>query len=393
MRILFVTPYVPSSVRIRPFAFIRELSRLGHQVTLACLVQPKWEGAYLPEVAPYCEAVHPVYLDRFEPYLHTLASLPTKTPLSVAYCRSTKFEQLVRGLVQQGSFDLLHTEFVRAGPVTAQIDEIPKTYDAVDSLSLAYNRGYNAPLVPFRQRMISLIEWIKMRGYEINILSKFDSLLVSSPVDQKALQKNGCQIKVLPNGVDLDYFSFQKRKRDSDTIIFLGKMSYYVNVASVLWFYNEVFPHIRRNYPNVKFMIVGREPDPRIIALATDPAVDVTGTVDDVRPYLVQAKVSICPMVCGSGIQNKMLEAMAVGAPCVATSLATQGLHAKPGRDVLMADGAEAFAEEVVLLLQNEQLNEEIGVNARYYVEQHHHWEQIGNDLDKFFRELLESHQ
>ena len=366
---------------------------MGHQVTLACLVQPEWESVYLPEVAPYCEAVHPVYLNRIEPYLHTLASLPTKTPLSVAYCRSAKFEQKVRELVQQGSFDLLHTEFVRAAQVTAQINGLPKTYDAVDSLSLAYQRGYNAPMIPLRQRMVSLIEWFKMRGYESQILNNFDRLLVSSPDDQNALQKNGCQVTVLPNGVDLEYFAFQEARKTSDTIIFLGKMSYYVNVASVLWFYQEVFPHIHRMRPYVKLKIIGREPDSKIKALTSDPAVEVTGTVNDVRPHLVQGRVSICPMVCGSGIQNKMLEAMAVGTPCVATSLATRGLQVKPGRDLLVADDAEAFAEQVLLLFQDEALNVKIAQNARGYVEHHHSWEQIGQDLDQICRDLLKSRQ
>jgi len=393
LRILFVTPYVPSEVRIRPFAFIRELARMGHQVTLACLVQPAWESKYISQVASYCQSVHPVFLGKLEPYLHALASLPTKLPLSVAYCKSTEFEKLIRSLVHQGSYDLIHTEFVRAAPVTMNLTGIPKSFDAVDSLFLAYQRGSKAPLVSLWQKLIYLIESIKMKDYELKIQNHYDGVMVSSPIDQKVLQNNGQQVSIIPNGVDLKFFSFQESPKESRTIIFLGKMSYYVNVASVLWFYQEVFPLIRQKRSDVKLKIIGRNPVSAISALSSDPAVEVTGTVPDVRPHLAQGMVSICPMICGSGIQNKLLEAMAVGNPCVATPIATQGISVKHGTDVLVAENPDSFANAVLELIEQPSLRHRIAENARYYVEGHHSWDRIGDRLDQFYNELLSSYQ
>lgn len=390
LRILFVTPYVPSPVRVRPYAFIRELAARGHQVTLVCLLQPACEEQYLSDVARYCRAVHPIHLGRLEPYWSCLASLPTGTPLSVAYCRSGKARDLVRRLVDGGNFDLVHTEFVRAAPLTASIDGLPKVYDAVDSLGLAYRRSLSAPHVPPARRLVALVEWLKMRRFEPRVLHWFDQVLVSSPTDRDALasgRENG--VAVIPNGVDGDYFAACDGPRDGDTLVFLGKMSYYVNVAAVEWFCQRVLPLIRRHRPGVRLQIVGRDPARRITALAADEAIEVTGSVPDVRPYLARAAVCVCPMVTGAGIQNKMLEAMATGTPTVATSIACQALAVEPGRDVLVADTPEAFADRVLQLLGDAQLCRQLAMNARRYVEQEHDWRTIGSKLEEIYDALL----
>jgi len=402
MRILFVTPYVPSPVRIRPYAFIRELARRGHEVTLVCLVQPASERRYVADVSRYCRAIHPVRLHSAEARRNALLSVPTRTPLSVAYCSSRRQRDLVRELVARGSFDVVHTEFVRAAPCTAHLNGCPKVYDAVDSLGLAAERALRAPGVPPKRRLFAALEWLKMRGYERAVLARFDRTLVSSPADGAALTAGSAArvdgpsavhgsspIRVIPNGVDGDEFAFDERPHDPATLIFLGKMSYYVNVASLLWFYAKVFPLVRRRRPGVRLEVVGRDPVRRILALASDPAVDVTGTVPDVRPHLGSATVSVCPMVTGAGIQNKLLESMAVGTPAVATTIACQALAVEPDRELLVADEADDFAEAVVRLLDDAELRRRLARAARQYVEQQHDWWEIGRRLEAIYDELV----
>jgi glycosyltransferase involved in cell wall biosynthesis len=325
-----------------------------------------------------------------ERYLNCLASLPTGTPLSVAYCRSRQARQLVEELVERGCYDVIHTEFVHATPFIAGLDGRPKVYDAVDSLTLTYRRSLSAAHVPPHRRLVALFEWLKMRRFESRVLRHFDRVVVSSPADREALERAGGNgVTVVPNGVSVRYFAFREEPRDEETIVFLGKMSYYVNVASVLWFYREVFPLIRRQRPRVRLKIVGRDPTPRITALAADDAVEVTGTVPDVRSHLARATVSICPMITGAGIQNKVLEAMAVGTPTVATTIACQALTVESGHDVLIADSAEAFAAGVLELLDDEGLRRQLTSNARRYVEQHHTWEIVGRQLEEIYNDLL----
>jgi len=391
LHILFVTPYVPSKVRVRPYAFIRELDKLGHRVTLACLVQPSYEQIYLSEIEPYCEAVHPVYLRRFDPYLQTAGSFFTRQPLSVAYCDSPDFQNKVEELSYGDRFDLIHTEFIRATPITYRLNGFPKVYDAVDSLTLSYRRSITAANIPSMQRLIALVEWLKMRDYEPWIIQHYDKVVVSSPIDKNTFNSARREVEIIPNGVDLNYFNWYKGPREENSIVFLGKMSYYVNIASVLWFYHNVFPLVRRHHPKVRFNIVGRNPTPVITALGKDRSVEVTGTVPDVRPYLTKSTIAVCPMVSGAGIQNKMLEAMAMGLPCVATSLACQALQTQNGYDVLVADTAEDYANAISELLDHPEHRCRLAENGRHYVEQHHNWNGIGKQLDKLYRELLKT--
>jgi glycosyltransferase involved in cell wall biosynthesis len=389
LRILFVTPYVPSKFRTRPYSFIRELTRLGHRVTLVCLLQPAWEESYLNEVAPFCEAIYPVHLQHIQPYLNAFSSFFTRLPLSVAYCLSPELNRTVRELLSQNSFDLIHTEFVRAAPATLDLKGIPKLFDAVDSLTLTYRRSISAARITPKQRFVSLIEWFKMRRYEPWVIRHYDRTIISSPIDQLALQSKDKTVDVIVNGVDLDYFKFYDGSRQASTIVFLGKMSYYVNVASVLWFYKKVFPKIRRRRPDVIFKIVGRDPIPVITRLGKDPSVEVTGTVPDVRIYLSQASLSISPMVSGGGMQFKMLEAMAMGTPCVATRLACSPLQTSPGRDVIVADSPDEFATAVCELLDDPIKRSELAVNGRQYVEKFHNWTDRARQLNQLYEDMF----
>jgi sugar transferase (PEP-CTERM/EpsH1 system associated) len=377
-------------MRIRPLAFIRELAKQGHEVTLVCLAQPAHERQYIVDVKTYCKGIYWIPSHRPEAYRKALLSLPTGLPLSVAYCQSTELKNELHKLVLDHDWDLIHTEFIRAVPYTKEIKGIPQLFDSVDCLTLAYKRSLSASYLSPQKHLTVWFELLKIARYEKEILKYYDTIVVSSPVDQQMLSEDNNQVKLLPNGVDLEYFKYSVQQRDPLSIVFLGKMNYYVNVASVLWFYHQVYPLIRLQCPNITFKIVGRDPVDSIQKLAADPGVEVTGTVADVRPYLSNAALAIGPMVTGSGIQNKILEAMSMGAPCVVTSIVSQALKARPGDDLLVADAADAFATAVMELLQNPKKRREIGMNGRSYVEQNHDWANIGTQLTTYYSDLLQ---
>lgn len=381
MRILFVTPYVPSHARIRPLAFIRTLAQHGHQVHLVCLLQPAHEEKFLREVTPYCAQVTPVRLDGMKPILRAFASLPTSTPLSVAYCQVPAVKDTVNRVAQNNSIDLIHTEFIRAAPFTQNFEGLPKVFDCVDSLTLTYRRSLEAKHISPGQRLVSLFEWVKMRSYERKTIAQFDRVIISSPADRNLLNSSQTPIEVVPNGVDTEYFAYYSGSRPPCSLVFVGKMSYYVNVASILWFAKEVLPIIKSEFPEIKLTIVGRDPIKSVTALSANPAITVTGTVPDVRPFLSASTVSICPMVSGGGIQNKLLEAMANGVPAVATTIATQALSARAGIDLMIADTHTQFADQVMNLLRDSQKRIELAKNGRHYVEKNHSWPEIGQIL------------
>ena len=389
LRILFVTPYVPASNRLRPYRFIKELVHLGHSVVVVCLVQPGWEYKFVDELKPLVEAVYPVIPNRLYSLFNILVSLPSNIPLSVAVSSSRQLHGIVKGLLAQSSFDLIHTEFVRAGQYTADFQGIPKLYDAVDSLALAYHRALKNKHTRFEHRLLAFEEWLKMRSYETGILHSFNRVIVSSPSDQSYLVDHGTPVDVLPNGVDLDYYHWMEEEKEADSIVFLGKMNYYVNVDSITYFAKFIYPLIKAQRPGAHLTIVGYNPDRTVRNLSRDPSIVVTGGVPDVRPYFARSMVAIAPMISGSGIQNKILQAMAVGTPVVTTSLACQALQVTPGEHLLVADTPEQFAQAVVAVLKDKSLQKKLSANARRYVEECHNWNVIGQRLEDIYMEML----
>ena len=322
--------------------------------------------------------------------VNSLLALPTRRPMSVAYFSSNQMKSLVNRLVQESEFDLIHTEFIRAAPYTADLQGVPKLFDSVDSLTLAYERGWRNRHGRLSNRIIAFEEWLKMRNYEPKMIRSFDQVIVSSSVDQKFLTSaTGPAVDVVPNGVDHDYFYWDDQERDENSIVFVGQMNYYVNVDSVLHFYTSTFTKIQKQNPKVRFSIVGADPQKSIRDLAKRPAVEVTGFVPDIRPYIARAAVFVCPMVCGSGIQNKLLHAMAMGTPVVTTSLAIQALKVKDGEHLLVADEPQQFADAVVSLMTDKNLRMRLSSNARSYIQEYHDWDSMGQKLEAVYRRML----
>ncbi len=391
LRILFVTPYIPASTRPRPWGFIQELSK-RHKVTVVCLVQPAWEAYTLDELKEVCEAVYPIYPNRFQALANAFLSLPTPIPFSVAYSASRPMKETIQRLIREKKFDLIHTEFIRAAQYTVSIKGIPKILDLVDSLTLNYGRALRDPHTHFSSRMLALEEWTKLRSYESKMAKQFDRAVICSPADaEQVRQEGGLSPEVIPHGVELEFKRDPALKRAENSLVFLGKMNYYVNVDSILYFYKFIFPLIRAKRADVDLTIVGWNPTKSVRALADDPAVQVTGSVPDFRPYLLQSTVFIAPLISGAGLQTKILQAMAVGIPIVTTSLAAKALgHIQEGVHLLVADQPSSFAESVLCLLESPSLQDSLIANSRRYVEQYHDWGVLGQQLENLYEEVLQ---
>ena len=239
MKILFIAPYLPSTLRVRPYRLIRYLSK-KHEITVVGLIQPAWTSRFLDDLRPLCKDIYSIDLDRSSCIVQSLLALPSRKPMSVAYFSSSRMKSQVNRLIKKSKYDLIHTEHIRAAHYTADVQGIPKLFDTVDSLTLAYERGWRNRNGSITNRVIALEEWIKMRSYEPKMIRAFDQVIVSSPIDQKFLTSEpGTAIEVIPNGVDLEYFNWDGRERDENSMVFVGVMNYYVNVDSVLHFYNS----------------------------------------------------------------------------------------------------------------------------------------------------------
>jgi glycosyltransferase involved in cell wall biosynthesis len=185
----------------------------------------------------------------------------------------------------------------------------------------------------------------------------------------------------VPNGVDTGYFRFAGETREADSLVFCAKMDYYPNVQAMLVFCRDVLPIIWAQRPQVRLTIVGNNPPPAIRALAEDQRITVTGYVPDIRPYLGRAAVALAPLLVAAGIQNKVLEALAMAVPLVATPAACRALLVEDGVHLLIAEGASLFAEAVLRLLEDRALAERLQRAGRAYVEAHHSWQHAADLL------------
>ncbi len=396
MRILYITPYVPSLIRSRPYNLIKYLSRRGHLVTVLSLQSAEQEGRDAEELRSCCHRVETVRLTKQQSLLNCLKALPTMTPLQAAYCHSPIMQKLIGRVLKEEQFDIVHVEHLRGAHFGATVAGVPKVYDSVDCISLLFEKALHAA-PSLTSRIVARLDLGRTRRYEGRLISQYDKILITSPQDREALlelgersQEQEKKIAVLPNGVDLGYFTFTNGDRELETLVFSGKMSYHANVAAVSYLAQEVMPLIWARRPGVRLEIVGSNPPQPIFALAQDDRVRVTGFVPDLRLYLARATVSVSPMQYSVGIQNKVLEAMATGTPVVASSQACSALRVRDGIHLLMADDPTTFAQRVLRLLDDMALRQEIAINGRNYVEERHDWRAIAHNLENIYAEVMD---
>ncbi len=417
MKILFVVPYVPSLVRVRSYSLIRHLSQRGHQVTVLTLWSGERERADVETLRQLCHQIHAVRHSAWRSLWNCAQVLPTAEPLQAAYSWSAELSMQLRTLIPEA--DVIHVEHMRGARFAlcakafATAARVPIVWDSVDCISYLFEQAVRAR-VDRVGRLINQLELSRTRRYEAWLLDRFDRVLVTSAIDRDALialkqasdrtkpangdfrsasQQSQNRVTVLPNGVDVNYFSPGNQTRSLETLVFSGKMSYHANVAAATHLIREIMPHIWKERPNAEVVIVGKDPPERLHSLAAkySPRVRITGTVPDIRPYLRQASVAVVPLVYGAGSQFKVLEAMACETPVVATPQAVSALEVVQGRDVLVGDTPLTFAKEVLDLLNDSRKQRDVAQAGHRYVETHHRWQQISARLEAVYEEALHS--
>jgi sugar transferase (PEP-CTERM/EpsH1 system associated) len=407
MKILFICPYVPNLIRVRSYQLLRSLVQRGHNVTLATLWTSSEERADLQSLIDMGIAVIAQQLPRLRSLVNVIRTLPIGTPLQADFCWQPSLAQIVQQLALTGSYDVIHVEHLRAAKyglhlrtIGRQHDQFPPVvWDSVDCISYLFEQAAEGSR-SLKGRLMTRLDLARTRSYEGYLVRQFDQVLVTSPADKVALEKLAedslPHVHVVPNGVDLDYFAPNGKQRDPATIAFSGKMSYHANITAALHLINDIMPKVWAQHPEVKVMIVGKDPAPEICALANKKShrkgqVIVTGTVPDIRPYLHQSSVAVAPVPYGAGIQNKVLEAMACGSAVIASPQACSALATQSGRDLLVADTPEQFASSLLDLLAHPGQQRVLGSSARSYVEEYHSWNTMVARLEQIYQTAIQS--
>jgi glycosyltransferase involved in cell wall biosynthesis len=243
------------------------------------------------------------------------------------------------------------------------------------------------------RRLYNQVDALKVQREEQRLWRSVDAIAVTSARDEAAVRRAqpSARTAVVPNAVDLGFFTPGQPRAERQTILFFGTIDYFPNTDGLLFFLDDVMPLLRARYPSLELLIVGASPPPAIQRRA-GAGVTVTGMVDDLRPYLERARAVIAPLRIGGGTRLKILEAMAMGRPVVSTTLGAEGLAVSHGRDILIADGAHAFAAEVGRVLDDDRLADDLGSAARRLVEERYDWEHSAAKLAALYRSAVAAH-
>lgn len=396
MRILYLAqrvPYPPNrGDKIITYHHVRHLAR-NHQVTVACLAADREELRNAERLAALVPKVYVARRSSLRGALGALAGSLGGNPLTVGYFGEGRLHRQVKQLLQGSTFDLAMVFSSGMAQFVEQATDLPRIIHFADLDSLKWKQ-YVAAVRPPR-RWVYATEARRLLEYERCIAYTFDHSLVCTRSEAEDFRRliPGASVSSLPNGVDLEYFFPLGTNGKKCSLVFTGVMDYLPNVAGVKWFCSEVFPLIRRHVPEVTLTISGARPTAEVRDLGKMPGVTVTGQVPDVRPYMARASVAVVPLQISRGIQNKVLESMAMGLPVVATPAAFQGLEAEPGTDLLVAEHPEDFAQCVVGLLRDEKLREAMGQRARSCMEQKYQWSTSLKKLDTIIQAVVGGYQ
>ena len=392
MKILFLChrfPYPPTQGgNIRSFNMIRHLSQRAH-VTVASIAHSTEAAAEGAGIEPYCNSYRAIVLPKWQAWLQMIARVPTLTPSSLGYFASGQLRHFIDRELRTGAYDLIVVHCSSVAPYVAGFSDLPKVLDFADMDSAKWSLYADTLGLPMS--VVYGVEGWKLRRLESALARDFDLTTVTTAAELETLDDLGTARRTgwFPNGVDTEFFQPSEADWDPDQICFTGKMDYFPNEQAVAWFAREVLPLIRQTRPTAAFSIVGASPTAAVRELADLPGVTVTGTVPDVRPFSHRAAVVVAPLFLARGVQNKVLEAMAMGVPVVSSHPAARGVDAVPGEHLLTAEGAEDFAQAVLGLMNDPARRRALGDAGRDRVLSHHTWPKAMEAMDRLLHASL----
>lgn len=370
MKLLVLSSRFPYPIekgdKLRIYHQIRELAT-QHDITLIALSDQPVSESQLVEMRQYCREIHVFRLSKIRIIIRLLGSLFLKKPFQQAYFFRPKIARQVRKIILGTQPDMIYCQLLR---MAAYCQDIPfaKTLDYMDALSLGMKR--RAAHSPFWLKPIFRREARLLKKYEQKLLQEFDHHTIISASDGKEIAPASSAITTIPNGVDVNFFSPKENAKPNYDLVFVGNMGYFPNVEASRFLVKKIIPLLPEG---TSLLLAGARPDPQVKALAGNN-IHISGWVDDIRDAYADGKIFVAPLFTGSGQQNKILEAMAMGIPCITTSLVNQAIGARPDQEILIADNAETFAQQIMRLQSQSELRNQLGEAGRKWVQEKYSW-------------------
>jgi len=399
MRILCLTPQFPfpphKGTTLRNYNLIAGLA-LRHEIDLLCCADSPPAASPLDQL---CRRIAAVPIPPRPTWRRALDTLLSPWPDMGLRLWSSEFQRQLAAWLRDGAYDVIQVEGLELarytlppGPLSANETAYPSggrrpliVFDDHNAEYLLQKRiaaaeiaarGWNAGAV------YSSIQWRKLRSFERQVCRQSDRVVCVSEADVIAIQELDPALKahVIPNGVDTDFYRREKAAPldlPLPALVFTGTMDFRPNVDAMLWFARDVLPLIKPRVPEVQVYVVGQRPHARLDVLRADPAITITGAVDDTRPYIAAASVCIVPLRMGGGTRLKLLEALSLQAPLVSTTLGAEGFAVTSGEQLLLADDAASFAQSIVELIEDRARAQSLGAAGRLFAVQQYDWRSI----------------
>jgi sugar transferase (PEP-CTERM/EpsH1 system associated) len=391
MKIFILLSRIPWPIekgdKLRAWHQIRELSE-NNEIYLFCLNDSNIHPDSENNLKKYCKEVHFLNLSKTGIAFRLLGGLFSSLPMQVKYFHSKKIHRKIEKEIDRIKPEHIYAQLIRVSEYVKNIHHIPKTLDYMDALSKGMER--RIPKSGNWMKPFLRMETKRLLEYENLIFDYFENKTIISEQDRNLIyHPDQKKIFIIPNGVDTDYFKPEKKQKKTD-LLFNGNMSYPPNVDCVIYIAEKILPEVQKKYPDIRLLISGANPSKKVTDLAKkNTAITVSGWMNDIREAYASSKIFLAPMQIGTGVQNKLLEAMAMELPCITTDLANNGLGAEKDKNILIGNSPAEIYNHIDKLLSDEPIANSLGRAGRDFVCSRYNWKSASAKLNQIFEQSV----
>ena len=389
MKIFVLLPRIPYPLekgdKLRAYNQIKQLAKNNEIVLCALNDKNIDQQKAFQALQPYCGSINFIKLSKLRILTGLIRAFFKGLPMQCGYFYNRQAARKVDTLIAKHQPDMLYGQLVRVAEYIRHKD-IPKAIDYQDVFSYGMKRRRD--IASWITRPVYHMEYQRLRRYEAKVFDEFDVKTIISQPDRDLIpHPKHEEILIIPNGVDHEFFKPRQEEKRYD-VVFTGNMSYAPNVNAVEYLANEILPIVWKTLPEAKMYIAGATPDPKVKKAASERII-VSGWLDDIRDAYAQSRVFIAPMRIGTGLQNKLLEAMSMGLPAITTPLANASLGAKPNEEILVGNNAEELAQHIITLLTDQGKAAQIAQAGYDFTNRVYDWGKSTEILEQAMKKLL----